>query len=155
VQNAIKKIDAKATKGLSAELDTSSINIQKMAARTAPGNLGKLKGSFNIDIGNSLFKSVFSTVQYAPYVEFGTRGKARIPAGFEAFAAQYKTSGKGAKGAWEAIDFWIKRNGIDPKFTFVIFRSIMRNGIAPQPFMIPSYEKEKPELLKRLKALFT
>jgi len=153
VEDAIKKIDAKATKGLSAELDTSSINIQRMAARTAPGNLGKLKGSFNIDIGNSLFKSVFSTVEYAPYVEFGTRGKARIPAGFEAFAAQYK--GKGAKGAWEAIEFWVKRKGIDPKFTFVIFRSIMRNGIAPQPFMIPAYEKEKPALLKRLKALFS
>ena len=155
VEDAIKKIDAKATKGLSAELDTSSINIQRMAARTAPGNLGKLKGSFNIDIGNSLFKSVFSTVEYAPYVEFGTRGKTRIPAGFEAFAAQYKASGKGAKGAWEAIEFWIKRKGIDPKLTFVIFRSIMRNGISPQPFMIPAYEKEKPALLKRLKALFS
>jgi hypothetical protein len=153
VEDAIKKIDAKATKGLSAELDTSSINIQRMAARTAPGNLGKLKGSFNIDIGNSLFKSVFSTVEYAPYVEFGTRGKARIPAGFEAFAAQYK--GNGAKGAWKAIEFLIKRKGIDPKLTFVIFRSIMRNGIAPQPFMIPAYEKEKPALLKRLKALFS
>jgi hypothetical protein len=69
VEDAIKKIDSKATKGLSAELDTSSLNIQKMAARAAPGNLGKLKGSFNIDIGNSLFKSVFSTVEYAPYVE--------------------------------------------------------------------------------------
>jgi hypothetical protein len=155
VEDAIKKIDTKATKGLSAELDTSSINIQRMAARTAPGNLGKLKGSFNIDIGNSLFKSVFSTVEYAPYVEFGTRGKARIPAGFEAFAAQYKASGNGAKGAWKAIEFWIKRKGIDPKLTFVIFRSIMRNGISPQPFMIPAYEKEKPALLKRLKALFS
>ena len=153
VEDAIKKIDAKATKGLSAELDTSSLNIQRMAARSAPGNLGKLKGSFNIDIGNSLFKSVFSTVEYAPYVEFGTRGKARIPAGYEAFAAQYK--GKGAKGAWKAIEFWIKRKGIDPKLTFVIFRSIMRNGISPQPFMIPAYEKEKPALLKRLKALFS
>lgn len=154
VENAIKKIDAKATKGLSAELDTSSLNIQKMAARTAPGNLGKLKGSFNIDISNQLFKSVFSTVEYAPYVEFGTRGKVKIPSGFEQFAAQYKSSGQGAKGAWKAIEFWIKRKGIDPKLTFVIFRSIMRNGIKPQPFMIPAYEKEKPALLKRLKDLF-
>ena len=153
VEDAIKKIDAKATKGLSAEMAASAINIERSAKRLAPGNLGKLRQSINHDTGNSLFKSVFSTVEYAPYVEFGTRGKARIPAGFEAFAAQYK--GKGAKGAWKAIEFWIKRKGIDPKFTFVIFRSIMRNGIAPQPFMIPAYEKEKPALLKRLKALFS
>ena len=153
VEDAIKKIDAKATKGLSAEMAASAINIERSAKRLAPGNLGKLRQSINHDTGNSLFKSVFSTVEYAPYVEFGTRGKASIPAGFEAFAAQYK--GKGAKGAWKAIEFWIKRKGIDPKFTFVIFRSIMRNGIAPQPFMIPAYEKEKPALLKRLKALFS
>jgi len=155
VEDAIKKIDSKATKGLSDEMAASAINIEISARRMAPGNLGKLKQSINHDTGNSLFKSVFSTVEYAPYVEFGTRGKARIPAGYEAFAAQYKASGKGAKGAWEAIEFWIKRKGIDPKLTFVIFRSIMRNGISPQPFMIPSYEKEKPALLKRLKELFS
>jgi hypothetical protein len=153
VEAAIKRIDTKATKGLSDEMASSAINIERSAKRLAPGNLGKLRQSINHDTGNSLFKSVFSTVEYAPYVEFGTRGKARIPAGYEAFAAQYK--GKGAKGAWKAIEFWIKRKGIDPKLTFVIFRSIMRNGIPPQPFMIPSYEKEKPALLKRLKALFS
>jgi HK97 gp10 family phage protein len=153
VEAAIKRIDTKATKGLSDEMAASAINIERSAKRLAPGNLGKLRQSINHDTGNSLFKSVFSTVEYAPYVEFGTRGKARIPAGYEAFAAQYK--GKGAKGAWKAIEFWIKRKGIDPKLTFVIFRSIMRNGISPQPFMIPAYEKEKPALLKRLKALFS
>ena len=153
VEDAIKKIDAKASKGLSDEMSAAALNIEKSAKRMAPGNLGKLRQSINHDTGNSLFKSVFSTVEYAPYVEFGTRGKAKIPAGFEAFAAQYK--GKGAKGAWKAIEFWIKRKGIDPKLTFVIFRAIMRNGIAPQPFMIPAYEKEKPALLKRLKALFS
>jgi hypothetical protein len=155
VEEAIKKIDTKASKGLSDEMSAAALNIEKSAKRMAPGNLGKLRQSINHDTGNSLFKSVFSTVEYAPYVEFGTRGKSRIPTGFEAFAAQYKASGQGAKGAWKAIEFWIKRKGIDPKLTFVIFRSIMRNGIAPQPFMIPSYEKEKPALLKRLKALFS
>ena len=155
VEAAIKKIDSRATKGLSDELNAASLNIEKSAKRLAPGNLGKLRQSINHDTGNDLFKAVFSTVEYAPYVEFGTRGKARIPSGFEQFAAQYKSSGQGAKGAWKAIEFWIKRKGIDPKLTFVIFRAIMRNGIAPQPFMIPAYEKEKPALLKRLKALFS
>lgn len=154
VEDAIKRIDKNATAGLSKELADASTNIQKMAKRNAPGNLGKLRQSIFVDVGNQLFKSVFSTVEYAPYVEFGTRGKTRIPAGFEQFAAQYKSSGQGAKGAWKAIEFWVKRKGIDPKLTFVIFRAIMRNGIAPQPFMIPAYEKEKPALLKRLKDLF-
>lgn len=155
IENAIKKIDEKATKGLSAELDSSSKTIAKVAKRNAPGNIGQLRGSITFDVGNQLFKSVFSTVNYAPYVEFGTRGKVKVPVGYEAFAAQYKSSGKKGKDVWKAIEFWVKRKGINPKLTFVIFRSIMRNGIPPQPFMIPAYEKEKPELLKRLKALFS
>ena len=155
IENAIKKIDEKATKGLSAELDSSSKTIAKVAKRNAPGNIGRLRGSITFDVGNQLFKSVFSTVEYAPYVEFGTRGKVRVPTGYEAFAAQFKSSGNKGKDLWKAIEFWVKRKGINPKLTFVIFRSIMRNGIPPQPFMIPAYEKEKPELLKRLKALFS
>jgi HK97 gp10 family phage protein len=155
VEDAIKKIDAKATSGLSKELTDASTNIERVAKRTAPGNFGKLRGSINKDISNQLFKSVFSTVEYAPYVEFGTRGKARIPAGYEAFAAQYKAKGKSGKGLWSAIQFWIKRKGIDPKYTFPIFRAILNNGVPAQPFMIPAYEKEKPALLKRLKALFS
>ena len=159
VEAAIKKIDSKATKGLSDELNAASLNIEKSAKRLAPGNLGKLRQSINHDTGNDLFKAVFSTVEYAPYVEFGTAGKkksqVKIPAGYEAFAAQYKAKGNKGKGLWAAIEFWVKNNGIDPKYTFPIFRAILNNGVPAQPFMIPSYEKEKPALLKRLKALFS
>ena len=159
VEAAIKKIDSKATKGLSDELNAASLNIEKSAKRLAPGNLGKLRQSINHDTGNDLFKAVFSTVEYAPYVEFGTAGKkksqVKVPAGYEAFAAQYKAKGKSGKGLWSAIVFWIKRKGIDPKYTFPIFRAILNNGVPAQPFMIPAYEKEKPALLKRLKALFS
>ena len=159
VEDAIKRIDSKATVGLSKELADASLNIQKMAKRTAPGNLGKLRQSIFVDVGNQLFKSVFSTVEYAPYVEFGTAGKkksqVKIPAGYEAFAAQYKAKKGKGKGLWAAIEFYVKNKGIDPKYTFPIFRAILNNGVPAQPFMIPAYEKEKPALLKRLKALFS
>ena len=153
IEQAIKKMDKAATEGLAKELDAAVINIQRNAIRRAPANFGKLRQSIKFDIGNKLFKSVFAGVEYAPYVEFGTRGKARIPAGYEAFANQFKKAA--SKGnAWKAIQLWVKRKGIDPKLTFLIFRSIMRNGIPPQPFLIPSYEEEKPKLIKRLKNLF-
>ena len=60
VEAAIKKIDSKATKGLSDELNAASLNIEKSAKRLAPGNLGKLRQSINHDTGNDLFKAVFS-----------------------------------------------------------------------------------------------
>lgn len=157
IEQAIKKMDKAATEGLTKELDAAVINIQRNAIRRAPGNFGKLRQSIKFDIGNKLFKSVFAGVEYAPYVEFGTAGKkksqVKVPPGYEAFAAQFKGK-KTAGNMWKSIELWVKRKGIDPKLTFAIFRSIINKGIPPQPFLIPSYEEEKPKLIKRLKNLF-
>jgi|688.fasta_scaffold517093_2 HK97 gp10 family phage protein len=156
LQNAINRINTNATTVLSNELAASALAIQKNAKRNAPGNFGKLKQSINIDLSNDLFKSVFSTEGYAPYVEFGTKGNARIPAGYEAFAAQFKgKKGSTMKEFYKAIELWMSRKGIDKKFAFVIIRKILTKGVPAQPFMLPAYEQEKPKLLRRLRRLFT
>ena len=155
IENAIKKMDKAATKGISDEMSAAVLNIQKDAMRSAPANLGKLRQSIQVDTVNPIFKRVYSTVLYAPYVEFGTGKNVRVHAKYEAFAAQYKGKGRSAPGEFfKAIQFWVKRKGIDPKLTYVIFRAILRNGIKPQPFMIPALEREKPRLIKRLRNLF-
>jgi len=172
IQDAIKRIDEKATKGLSDEMATASTNIQKAAKRNAPGNFGKLRQSIQVDTGNTLFKSVFSTVAYAPYVEFGTKKKVNIPSGWETFAAQYKGKGKGDYYDFlQAILLWVKRKKLAQKTNAATGRRstkksdllkvaesvawhIIKNGVKPQPFMIPAYEAEKPKLIKRLKNLF-
>ena len=173
VQNAIKNIDTKASEGLSKELAASSLNIQKAAKRAAPGNLGKLRQSIQVDTGDVLFKSVFSTVAYAPYVEFGTKKKVNIPSGWETFAAQYRGKGKGDYYDFlEAILLWVKRKKLAQRTNAATGRRstrksdllkvaesvawyILKNGVKAQPFMVPAYEMEKPKLIKRLKALFS
>lgn len=154
IKKAIADVNTKVTDGLNDELKASALNIQKAAKRAAPANLGGLRGSIGVS-SEYLSSNVFSTVSYAPYVEFGTGGKVSIPSGFDEFAAQYKGK-KGGK--WveflAAIKQWVKRKGIDEKLAYVIARSILRNGIRPQPFMIPSYQDEKPKLIKRLQRLF-
>ena len=159
IENAIKKMDKAATKGISDEMNAAVLNIQKDAMRSAPSNFSKLRQSIQVDTVNPIFKRVYSTVLYAPYVEFGTSGtkktQVKIPPGYESFAAQYKGKGRSAPGEFfKAIQFWVKRKGIDPKLTYVIFRAILRNGIKPQPFMIPALERERPRLIKRLRNLF-
>lgn len=159
IENAIKKMDKAVSKGISDEMSAAVLNIQKDAMRSAPVNLGKLRQSIQVDTVNPIFKKVYSTVKYAPYVEFGTSGtkksQVHVPPGYEAFAAQYKGKGATAPGEfYKAIQFWVKRKGIDPKLTYPIFRAILLKGIKPQPFMIPALEREKPKLLKRLRNLF-
>lgn len=155
IENAIKRMDKQLTDGMSKEINASMQTIRTSAVRKTPVNLGRLRGSIKVDIRNTLFKSVFTEVKYAPYIEFGTKKNVRIPAGYEAFAAQFKGKAGGTiTQFYEDIKAWVGQKKIDPKLTYVIFRAILRNGIKPQPFLIPAYEEEKPKLIKRLRNLF-
>ena len=57
----------------------------------------------------------------------------------------------------DALALWVKRKGIgggkDKSIAYAIAISILRKGLRPQPFLIPSYETEKPKLIQRLKKL--
>lgn len=176
VQKAIENINSEASKGIADEMSAAVLNIQKDAKRTAPANLGKLRQSIQIDNNNTLFKSVYSSVNYAPYVEFGTRKNVRIPNGYEEYAAQFK--GKGMGGFDDlllALLDYVKKKRLAGTYSIKSKRRqgnsnkklsedlrvaermayfILKNGIKPQPFMIPAFEREKPKLLKRLKKLF-
>ena len=173
IEQAIKKMDKAATEGLMKEMDASALNIQKAAKRRAPGFDGKLRQSLMISIGNrGLSRTVVSTVKYAPYVEFGTRSKVQIPPGYEGFAAQFKGRGGGTfRELFDSMVRWVKKKNlaqITNSYTgrkstkkadvnylaMYIAWLIIRHGVRPQPFLIPSYEEEKPKLIKRLKNLF-
>lgn len=57
----------------------------------------------------------------------------------------------------EALTLWVKRKGIgggkDKSIAYAIAISILRKGMRPQPFLIPSFETEKPKLINNIKNL--
>ena len=175
LQRAIKKIERNATEGLSDELKASVLTIQRDMKKRAPKNMGTLAQGIGT-AGAGLTWEAFATASYAGYIEFGTKGKVRVPAGYEAMAAAFKGRGTGTfKDMIKALTLWVKRKGIAGKYSpatrrrtggasarsrqdksvaYAIAISILRKGIRPQPFAIPSYEAEKPKLLYRLKRIF-
>ena len=157
--------------GLNNLMSQSALNIERNAKRMAPANLGKLRQSIKHNIGEPLMKSVYSDIGYAPYVEFGTKSKVNIPPGWESYAAQFKGKGKGDYYDFlQAILKWVERKKLAQitnsytgrKFTkksdvlflaqFIAYR-IIKNGIKPQPFLIPAYLDERPKLIKRIQNL--
>lgn len=66
---------------------------------------------------------VESSVKYAPYVEFGTGGLVNVPAGLEEYAMRFK----GKNDALVAMP--------------------------PQPFLFPSFERERPQLVERIEKI--
>jgi hypothetical protein len=55
----------------------------------------------------------------------------------------------------EALTLWVRRKGIgggkDKSVAYAIAISILKKGMRPQPFLIPSFETEKPKMINNIK----
>lgn len=123
IQNALKNIDGKLRQDVGDEINASALAIQNSAKRLAPVDLGFLRNNIALVPIGDLTFAVESRAKYSPYIEFGTGGEVNVPAGYEDLAIMFKG------------------------------RGIRKVNIRPQPFLIPSYETEKPKLIDRLKKL--
>lgn len=123
VENALKTMDKHLKQDVANEIKASSLTIMSNAKRLAPVDLGFLRGQISYNPVSDLTYEVEAKVKYSAYIEFGTGGQVTIPAGYEDLAKLFKGRG---------------------------LRTI---NIRPQPFLIPSYETEKPKLIQRLKKL--
>jgi len=123
IQNALKSIDVKLREKVGDEINASALTIQNSAKRLAPVDLGYLRNNIALVPIGDLTFAVESKAKYAAYIEFGTGGLVSVPEGYEELATIFKG------------------------------RGIRTINIRPQPYLIPSYEIEKPKLIKRLKLL--
>ena len=160
---------------VSGEIGAAAMKFRDDAARTAAangGDRGTLAKSISAQQNNLFNWTVAVGATYGAFVEFGTKGKARVPAGFEDVAARFKGfKGNGGK-LYDAIYQWVKRKGLTAtysvktqrrsKFTkseekrtqqiaFLIARSIYRYGITPKPFFYPQVTPVRNWLFERVK----
>lgn len=181
--NEIRGVDhlIKRLKELSAEIQSetqkalkiTAEDIEQEAIAKAPTDMGALRQSIFLESKDNGFKfNIGANVSYAPFLEFGTRTKVRVPAGFEALAAKFKGQKGGTFDEFlEAIEDWVKKKGItgvysiktrkrtgnkvnnaaeDKRVAFLIVMSILHKGINAQPFLIPAFIKGRLQLQKDL-----
>ena len=164
---------------VSGEIGDAAFKFRDDAQRQAVAN--GLSGSGNHLINsitaqqNSPFNwTVAVGATYGAFVEFGTKGKARVPAGFEDVAAKFKGfKGNGGK-LYDAIYQWVKRKGLTATYSvktkrrskfnqseekrtqqiaFLIARSIYRYGITPKPFFYMQVTPVRNQLFERIKVI--
>ena len=160
IETASKTIQAE----VSAELQASAMEFVALAKRSAAnngGDRGTLQQSIDYRQKDAFRYEVFVGTFYAPFIEFGTKSKAVVPAGLEDVASQFKgLKGTGSLSLIEAIKGWVVRKQIATKekadgVAFVIARSIYRNGISPKPFFYKHTAAVRTNLFKRLNAIFS
>jgi hypothetical protein len=148
------------------------------AKQLAPTNDGKLKGSIKGQAfikGDLVIADISVNVFYAAYLEFGTRKFAaayvsKLPSDWQSFAAQYKGKAGGTiDDLLMNLVEWVKSKGFAAYTTksgnisksknslqaqesaaYIIARSILINGIKPQPYLYPAVTNQMDKLKDNL-----
>ena len=173
LQTATKTVQAE----VSGEIGAAAMKFRDDSARTAVangGDRGTLAKSISAQQNTPFNWTVAVGATYGAFVEFGTKGKARVPAGFEDVAARFKGfKGNGGK-LYDAIYQWVKRKGLTATYSvktkrrtkfnkseekrtqqiaFLIARSIYRYGITPKPFFYMQVTPVRNQLFERIKVI--
>jgi hypothetical protein len=156
---AIKDVNSELNAKIDAEIDAQAQTIATKAKRKAPANFSELRNSIGTEKVSNLKYTVFANAYHAPYIEFGTVKKVSVPPELTEVAAAVK--GRATRGNFasmvEAIYVWGTKKKIikkgDKNHAVNIARKILINGIAPQPFLWPSFLEVRPKLISRLQTI--
>lgn len=154
------------------ELEAAAKEWVTLAKRDAPADQGALVGAISSYPNGSLKYEIVAQKFYAPFMEFGTKGKYRPIPGTENIAAQFK----GYKGGdfqemLRMIELWVNRKGITGTYSvktrkrtgsksvqssqnksaaFAIALSILKHGIKPHPYFFKQQGIVWPKMLQRI-----
>jgi hypothetical protein len=157
LDNAVKALQGASSerkRRVADEIRRSALRIQGDARRNAPVNMGRLRSDVQIafDVSaDNIDAKVYNTVEYAPFVEFGTKSHVDVPEELSVYAQQFRGKGGSFDDLLDSIERWAHLKGLPPKSAYPIARKIAREGRRAQPYLFPAVENERPNLERRLK----
>lgn len=162
LEKAFEKYGERAIEAVEEVNLEAASTVSQVAKKTVSVDRGTLRNSIRIDQFDKINYNVGTNLPYAPYIEFGTGRKVRIPTEFKELANRArKNKGGDFKQGLENIKRWCKRKGIDERLAYVIFVNILTNGIEAKPFFYPAfvqarrnYNKDMKKAIERLNKRF-
>lgn len=170
LQNKFNKLPSRIKQEVGEELVSGVRIITQDAKRAAPKNLGALGQSIGF-AGSGLSYEISVAVKYGHIIEFGSGKRTQIPSELTTYASQFR--GMPSGGKWDdfikQLKIWVKRKGIGASYSvksrrknrqtdqeieqiaILIARSILKNGIKPQPFLFPAFFRQRPIILNNVK----
>lgn len=152
----IKKTAADSEKKINNALAKFALNVETDAKVLAPADEGNLRNRISSVI-NPFSVEIVCTVNYAAFMEFGTRKFAAqyvstLPSDWQEYASTFKGGGAPAD-FFKAIMEWVKRKGIPEDAAYPIAKKILINGVKPHPFLYPAVIKHRHWLEKELNSI--
>lgn len=121
--NDLAKLPKELKERIEGEIEASVQDINSAQVNQAPIDTGRLRQATYYSKLGELSYGLFSAVEYAPYIEFGTGGLVNVPADLEDYARQFKGAG------------------------------IKEVNLPARPYFFTPFFAEKNELLNRIKKI--
>jgi HK97 gp10 family phage protein len=149
-RNKLKTVSKQIKQELGGETFAAAKNWERLAKQAAPVDQGRLRSAIHGSQINELSSKVVCNVDYAAYVEWGTKKNVRVPTELSSYAATFRGGGPGGPGARIMIYAWMERVGVPKELQWITFISIIVNGIKPQPFFFPPSPIVEKEFIKNV-----
>lgn len=140
-------------------------DLRNKAIRRVPVNEGFLKNAIHLNRIKEGYEIVVQN-EYAPFVEFGTKGKTEVDPEFAAYAAEFKGQKSSGGDMYQSILDWVKSKKIrferrskrekrkkymTPEQTaFIIMNSILRDGTEAQPYLLPAFVEVREDMIDKI-----
>ncbi len=129
LDNVLGKLDTLSKdmrKNVEFTINKHALRIESDAKSRVVVDNNVLRSSIKTEKLGELGRTVYTNVEYAPYVEFGTKSKVN-------------TTIMGEDYSEVAIQFKKSNGGL--------------GGVRPRPYLFPAFETERPRIIKALKDL--
>lgn len=147
--------------GIDNALNAFALSTVGDAKQFCPKDEGILARSINFDPAANYEVTINVNVDYAAYVEFGTKKFASdyvsgLPSEWQTFANQFKGKGSGTFADFvKRLTGWAKRTGKIPiQAAYATALKILRTGIKARPYLYPAVNKNLPQLVKDINNLY-
>lgn len=134
-------------------------NAKEISAQAKVNSPVGIDGHLRNQIEHSKVKDkhykVVANAYYSGYVEFGIGTRVKVPTEMKNVAQAIRSNKRSGsfKDGLKKIEEWCAKKGIPKESAYVIFMSILKKGIKPQPFMYPAFVKGRKQYIKDLKDL--
>lgn len=154
-KNQLKRFSEKKTVKLQQATTLSAYNILSAAKSNVPRYQSRLYNSLRvIQAQNKLSARVWTNVEYAAYVEFGTKALQSVPAEIAQYASQFKGGAEGSfEELYELIKKWCKSKGIPKEAAYPITVKLVQKGQRAQPYLYPAFKSEIPKYIQAIKTI--
>jgi hypothetical protein len=130
----LKTLPSQVRREIGFEVLDAAQHWEQRAKRDVPKDQGRLAGTIHSAKVKEMESEVTANAEHAPYMEWGTKKKVKVPADIADYAAQFRGGGSGGGNAKEHIYAWMRRVGIPAERQWFVFISIIVNGVTPHPF---------------------